>query len=154
MRVVAALLVAIGLVVSSVRCSRPPPDSTPEGAVRLWLEALQQSLDDPAQAKAVYELLGPAARANLAERAARASQVQGRKVEPQEMIATGNFGMRFRPKRFSAVLQGDSAVVALMGDDPGDRAELRCVRVGPAWRVEPELPALQVLPRRGDAGIP
>jgi hypothetical protein len=151
-RVLAALVLALSVLASLGACSRPPPDSTPEGAVRLWLDALQDSVDDPAQAKAVYGLLGPTARANLDERAARASQVQGRKVEPQEMIAAGHFGLRFRPKRLSSTIEGENAFVDLFGDDPGDRAQLRCVHVGAAWRVEPELAPLQVLPRRGDAG--
>src|ERR1019366_3216617 len=48
-------------------CSHPPADATPEGALRLFLDDMDDS-DDPTAMRRAYELLGPSARANLAGR--------------------------------------------------------------------------------------
>lgn len=103
----------------------------------------------PSQAKEAYALLGPAARANLQERASRASLAQGRRVEPWEMLAQGRFGLKFRPKAMRATVTGDTASVEIEGDDPTvDHATVRCAREGAVWRVEPDLPPLPALQRR------
>jgi hypothetical protein len=53
----------------------------------------------------------------------------------------------------TASVQGDRATVEVRGGDATERALVACVKEGPAWKVEPELPDLQSLPRRGgDAG--
>ncbi len=131
-------------------CSHPAPDATPEGALRTWLEKMEESLDDPTTTRDAYELLGPAARANLEERARRASQVRGRRAEPYEMLAAGRFGLRFRPKSMQASVVGDQATVEVIGADPAsERATVRCVREPAGWRVEPEMPAVGPLPTRG-----
>ena len=41
-----------------------PPDATPEGAVRTWLERMEESEDDPSAGREAYALLGPTARAD------------------------------------------------------------------------------------------
>jgi hypothetical protein len=109
---------------------------------------MEASIDDGRETRAAYQLMGPEARANLEERAKRASQVEGRRVEPYEMLAAGYFGLRFRPRKMKASLEGDGAVVEVLGSDPADRAEIRCVKEGALWRVEPALPELQTLPKR------
>ncbi len=129
-------------------CTRAPVDATPDGAVREWLGHMEASIDDGREAKAAYGLLGPAARANLEERAGRASQVEGRHVEPYEMLAAGHFGLRFRYQKLKATQDGPTATVEVTGSDPGDHAEIRCVKEGLTWRVEPDLPDLQALPKR------
>jgi hypothetical protein len=130
-------------------CSRVAPDSTPDGAVRLWLEKMEAAAEDPRAIKDAYALLGPAARANLAERARRTSQLQGRRVEPWQMLADGHFGLRFKPKAMKASTVGDRATVDVTGNDPAsEHASVRCVREGGAWRIEPEIPELIVQPRR------
>lgn len=116
-----------------------------------WIGHMAASGDDPKEAKAAYELLGPGARANLEERAARASQVEGQHVEARDMLAAGHFGLTFRPRKLKSSLEGTSAVVHVTGGDPSEAADVRCVREGSAWRIEPELPEPQVLPKR-DAG--
>lgn len=137
----------------AVACTRAAPDATPEGVVRLWLERMEASIDDPHAAREAYALLGPAARANLAERSERASRTQGRRVEPYEMLAEGRFGLKFRPKTMTATLQGDSATVRVEGDDAtSERALVQCAREGGAWRIEPELPDVAALPRWRDGG--
>ena len=90
-------------------CGRTPPDATPEGTVRLWIERMEAAIDDPRMMREAYGLLGPATRGNLEERARRATQAQGRRFEPFEMLAEGRFGLRFRPKTMKASVVGDRA---------------------------------------------
>lgn len=122
-------------------CSRPPPEATPDGAVRLFLDDMDIAGDDPSAMRRAYDLLGPAARANLAERARRTSQLQGRHVEPPDMLAAGLFGLAFRPKAMRPTVMGDRATVEVFGEDPhGEHASVVCVREGAGWHVEPGLP--------------
>jgi hypothetical protein len=132
---------ALLLLVGSVACSHPAPDSTPEGAVRAFLDVMDGASDDPALARRAYELLGPAARANLGERAHRTSQLQGRQVEPWTMLAAGFFGVAFRPKVMRATVVGDRATVDVFGEDAQhEHASVACVHEAPGWRIEPGLP--------------
>ena len=130
-------------------CSRPAPDATPEGAVRTWIERMDEPSSDPASAKEAYALLGPDTRANLTERAARASRAQGRHLEAYEMLAQGRFGLKFRPAALHAQVSGDTAQVDVTGDDPAvDHAVVRAKREGTAWRVELDLTPLPPLQKR------
>lgn len=136
----AAFAVAL-LLASGSACSRPAPDSTPDGAVRLFLEDMEVAGDDPAALRRVYQLLGPAARANLGERARRTSGLQGRHVEPRDMIAAGFFGVAFRPNAMRSAIVGDRANVEVFGEDPTtEHASVVCVREGSSWRIEPGFP--------------
>jgi len=128
------------LAVLLAACTRSAPDSTPEGAVRLFVDRMESSSDDPRAMKEAYALLGPRARANLKERADRASRGQGRRYEPFEMLAEGRFGLKFRPKAMAAKVEGDDATVDVRGDGPEERASVHCTREGAAWRIEPDLP--------------
>lgn len=123
--------------------------------MREWLEAMEASGDDPRATRDAYALLGPAARANLSERAERTSLLTGQRAEPHSMIAPGRFGLRFRPRAMKATVTEDRATVDVSGDGQGERATVRCVRVGAGegavWRVEPELP--EPLARKRDAGM-
>jgi hypothetical protein len=133
----------------AVACSRPAPDATPEGAVRAWLDRMEASDDDVRAIREAYGLLGPVARANLGERAERASRLEGHRVEPWAMLAEGRFGLKFRPKTMVAHIDGDLATVAVTGSEPlTEHALVRCAREAAAWRVEPELPPVPALPRR------
>jgi hypothetical protein len=141
-----ALAAAVVLVAA---CSRPAPDATPEGAVRTWLDRMEASDGDAQAIRDAYGLLGPAARANLRERADRASRLEGHHVEPWEMLAEGRFGLKFRPKSLVAHVEGDTATVAVTGTEPlSEHAVVRCAREAAAWRVEPDLPPVPALPRR------
>ncbi len=151
-----AIVLAIALAAG---CSRPAPDATPEGAVRAWLDRMEASDDDPRAIRDAYALLGPAARANLEERAERASRLEGHRVEPWEMLAQGRFGLKFRPKAMVARAAGDEAHVEVTGDEPlSEHAVVKCARetVGAraAWRVEPDLPPVPPLPRRDPEPLP
>ena len=135
-----ALALALGLSTSTA-CSHAPPDSTPEGTVRLFLDDMDSAGDDPASVRLAYGLLGPAARANLGERARRTSELLGRQVEPWAMIAAGLFGIAFRPKAMHSAVVGDRATVDVVGEDPHtEHASVLCIHEGTAWRIEPGLP--------------
>jgi hypothetical protein len=138
-----ASALAFGLaLLAGPSCSRPPPDSSPDGAVRLFLEDMEAADDDDAQAmRRAYDLLGPAARANLDERARRTSELQGRHVEAWQMLAAGRFGLAFRPKSMRTTTVGDRATVEVVGADPqNEHASVVCVHEPLGWRVEPGLP--------------
>jgi uncharacterized protein YbjT (DUF2867 family) len=125
----------------AVGCSRPPPDATPDGAARLFLDAMEAAEDDAREMRRAYDLLGPAARANLEERARRTSRLQGRQVKPWDMLAAGRFGVAFRPKTMRSKVVGDRASVEVLGADPQtQRATIVCVQKGGGWRIEPEFP--------------
>jgi len=122
-------------------CSRPPPDATPDGAVRAFLDEMEAAEDDALGVKRAYDLLGPAARANLEDRARRTSHLQGRQVQPWEMLAAGRFGVAFRPKAMRAKVVGERATVEVLGADPTtERATVLCMHETAGWRIEPELP--------------
>lgn len=130
-------------------CSRTPVDATPDGALRAWIDKMENGGDDPHAMSDAYRLLGPRARANLKERAERASRGQGRRYEPYEMFAAGRFGLNFRPKSMTSHAFGDTAVVDVRGESEGERAEVHCVRENDGWRIEPELPEVST-PVRAD----
>ena len=95
------------------------------------------------------------ARRSLAERAKRASDVAGREVAPEDMLAPSRFSLTFVPKRFSARVDGDWAIVTVGGETESQRAEVKCVREEGAWRVVMSLPTLPPIQRRleEDAGL-
>jgi hypothetical protein len=134
-----------GLVVAAVMalhgCSRPPPDATPDGATRLFLDAMEAAETDAREMRRAYNLLGPVGRANLEERARRTSRLQGRQVQPWDMLATGRFGVAFRPKTMRSKVVGDRASVEVLGADAqNERASVACVHEAGGWRIEPEFP--------------
>ena len=140
------------LMVTCVACSRPAADASPEGAVRAWLDRMEATDEDAHAIRDAYALLGPAARANLVERAERASRLEGHRVEPWDMLAEGRFGLKFRPKGMVAKIDGATATVAVTGDEPlTEHAMVHCAKVSDApqaWRVEPDLPPVPALPQR------
>lgn len=132
-------LLAAALLVAA--CSRPAPDATPEGVVRLWLDKMEAQPEDTRASRDAFLLLGPQARANLEKRAERASRSMGRRVEPYEMLAEGRFGLKFRPKTMTSSIAGDRATVDVVGTDPTtEHATVICAREAGGWRIEPELP--------------
>jgi hypothetical protein len=135
------LLFHLSASLALASCSRPPADATPEGAVRLFLDEMEAAGFDPSATKRVYDLLGPVARANLGERARRTSQLQGRHVEPRDMLAAGLFGLAFRPKAMRSTIVGDRATVDVFGEDPQrEHASVLCAHEAAGWRIEPGLP--------------
>lgn len=145
-----AFLVLSGAALA-VACSRSAPDATPEGVVRLFIEKMESSADDPHAMREAFALLGPHARANLKERAERASRGQGKRFEPHEMLAEARFGLKFRPKSMTTRIEGDDANVDVKGDGPDENATVKCTRENGAWRVELDLPDVSK-PERRDGG--
>lgn len=142
-RLVPALALVVSAACSVASCRRPPPDSTPDGALRMFLDDMEAAQDDPRVMRRAYDRLGPTARANLETRARRTSELQGRHVEPWEMLAAGRFGLSFRPKTMRAMMlsTGDRATVEVLGAEPqSEHASVACVREAAGWRVEPGLP--------------
>jgi len=143
-----ALFVLLTMILAA--CSRPPPDATPVGAIKTWLERMEAQVSDPAETKSAYAMLSKSTHQNLEKRAERASRIEGRRIEPQEMLAQGRFALRFTPKKFSTQTSGDTATVEVSGDEPTNHATMHCVKEGPSWRIDLTLPELIDLPRRQD----
>lgn len=133
-------------------CSHTPPDATPEGAVREFIERMERVDGDPERALAAYELLSANTRENLIERARRASHASGRPMKPEEMLAPSRFVLLFRPHQMQAHVTGDHAFVDVTGMDPNvDRARVPLVREEGRWRVELDLPQLPPVEKRPTA---
>jgi hypothetical protein len=139
------LLLLTALILS---CSRPPPDATPEGALREWLDRMDASITDPKKAKDAYALLDKTTQDKLSKRAERSSRIEGHRVEPYEVLAEGRFALRFRLKHVTTAISGNTAIVSVTGDEPMDVANIKCVKEGTVWRVALELPELMELPHR------
>ncbi len=141
------------LTLAIVSCSRKPPDATPEGALREWLERMDEQVTDP-HAESPYDLLSKSTHDKLQKRADRVSRIEGHRVEPREILAEGRFALRFQPRKFVTTIGAnqDSATVDVSGDDPDVHAIVHCVKEGtksdPRWRVDLALPELADLPHR------
>jgi hypothetical protein len=145
--------IAVFLTLAASACSRTPPDATPEGAVHELLDRIERIESNPEEARAVYELLSSRSKANLVERAHRASTTSGREIPPEQMLAPGRFSLRFEPRKMHARLAHDRAIVDVVGIDPmTDHAEVPCVLEQGRWRIEIPLPPLPPAERRPDAG--
>ena len=143
----------LAVLVAAPACTRKPPDLTPEGAVRELLDRIDRVEADPSEARAAYELLSSRTKADLIERARRASTTSGREVPPEEMLAPGRFSLRFEPRKMHARIAESRAVVDVIGIDPEtDRAEVPCVLEEGRWRIEIPLPPLLPVEKRPEAG--
>jgi hypothetical protein len=148
-------LVCAGAAVMLGACSRRRPDASPEAVVREWIERMQHVHGSLEDARAAYELLSQSAKANLDERARRASAATGRKMEPEQMIVPSRFSLRFVPRQYTSRVAGERAIVEAVGVDPEtERASIPCVMENGVWRVDLQLPALAPVERRPDAGAP
>lgn len=148
---ISALLALLAIALSG--CSRAPPDATPEGAVHLFLDRMDSAATGAVPMSEVYTLLGPATRKNLTDRASRAGKIQGRRIDPAEMLAPGRYALKFRPKSMTSRLSGDTAVVTVVGYEASETAEVTLVRENSAFKVELDLPEVTPLPQRGDGGL-
>ena len=149
-----ALRLAAGLVVAAVPalvgCEAEPEDAGPEDVVEELVTRLQRVHGDPKAARAAYELLWGEAKRGLAERAKRAGAVAGRDVAPESMIAPTRFSLSFTPKRYTARIDGDWAVVSITGESASQYHEVKCVREDGRWRVVLVIPPLPPIQRRPD----
>jgi hypothetical protein len=133
-------------------CARQASDETPERAVQEFIDRMQRVHGDVLKSRAAFELLAAPARANLEERARRASAAVGRNVAPEEMLAPSRFYLSFQPRSWSTERGSDWAVVTAEGDSPDERKQIRCVREQGHWKVIIDLPELPPLERRDTAG--
>jgi hypothetical protein len=137
------------LAMLAVGCREQSPDARPETVVEELVMRMQRVHGDAKAARRAYELVWLEAKQNLAERAKRASAVAGRNVAPEEMLAPSGFALRFQPKTYRARVDGDWALVTVLGEAPAvQRAEVKCVREDGAWRVVLELPAAAPIEKR------
>lgn len=145
------VLVLAGLALPG--CERDPQDS-PEGALAQWVAAMNASRSDISARRRAYELLSDPARASLGERAARASQLSGRDIQPWEMLAPGRFTLHipFDPEALVATTTGDHAIIVARGR-AGDRAEVPMVREAGHWRVDLTLPPMRAVQTDRDGGV-
>ena len=139
------------LAAALAACSRPPPDATPDGAVREWIDRMTAAETDPSEARAAWDMLSKPTHEALEKRAERARLIEGRRVDPREVLAPGRFALRFTPKHWATHVEGATATVDVTGDEPNDHATVRCLREGKLWRVDLALPELTELPHRPDA---
>jgi len=133
-------------------CARQASDETPERTVQEFLERMQRVHGDASKSRAAFELLAAPARANLEERAKRASAASGRSVTPEEMLAPSRFYLSFQPRAWSTERGTDWAVVTAEGESPSQRKQIRCVREQGRWKVVIDLPELPPLQRRDSTG--
>ena len=143
------LVLLLALALSLLGCGRSLPNSTPEGAVREFVEQLSVFEGRPSDADALFELLSERGKQNLRTRAERYGAASGRQISPSAMLVASRVVPAFVPRTYLARLSGDEAVVEIRGVTPTERAELPCVREQGAWRVDltlPDLPPMRVRP--------
>ncbi len=141
-------LAACGLAAGA--CQADAVDAGPDEVVEEFVARMQRVHGDPKAARDAYELLWSDAKRSLAERAKRASAVAGRELAPQAMLAPSRFWLSFLPKRYSAHIDGDWAVVTAVGEEPPQREEVKCVREDGHWRVVLVLPPLPPIQHRDE----
>ena len=134
------------LAMAAPGCGREIDDRTADGALTLFLDALERSEHDRSALAEAYRLLDPESRHRLAERARGAVALGARPYEPWEMIADGQPVLRFAPRRGGGlrVRSGpspDVCSVIVTGAHDGQRAEVPMRREGAAWRVVLQIPA-------------
>ncbi len=147
-----ASMIALLALTSGAGCEREAIDEDPERLVKEFIDRVKSVYSDPKMARGAFDFLWSSAQKNLTERAARASALASRKVAPEEMLALTRFSLRFVPRRYSANIQGDVAIVTIQGDSQStERADVRCVREQGRWRIAVELPPLPPIQRRTSA---
>ena len=114
-----------------------------------FISALLSIHGEVEQGERVVDMLCPADRNNLAERAERASAALGRRVAPAELIAPSRFHLAFEIQHRELVLQGEWAQLKLAGEKASsDYGEIRMHHESDGWCVILELPEPPVLRRR------
>jgi hypothetical protein len=147
-RALAVLVTAAAPFIAA--CEADQADAGPEAVVEEFVARMQRVHGDPKAARAAYELLWGDAKRGLAERAKRAGAVAGRDVAPESMLAPTRFSLAFTPRRYTARIDGDWAVVSITGESASQYHEVKCVREDGRWRVVLSIPALPPIQRRPD----
>lgn len=127
-------------------CGRAGGDDSPIGTVRHFLEVMDRSADEDDALAEAYRMLDDSAQTALAQRAERTSMLSGRDYRPWQMLAPGRFGLHFVPASPGGMherVTGDTAIVTVTGDKPGQRAEVPLVRAHGKWRIKLAIPAMR-----------
>ncbi len=137
----AVLSVVIALALAACESARPA--DSPVTTVATFIAAVEAAERDATQRRRVYDLLSLRGRNGLDERAARASQVSGRALDPWEMIAPGRLRLRMTVSTDSLTAResGERAMVTARGR-AGGVADIPLVREEGRWRIDLALPAL------------
>ena len=124
-----------------IGCSRLPPDASPDGAVRLFLDGMEAAEATPARrATPTIYLDPPRGRTSKNARGARAGSKDVRCI-PGTCSRWVDSASLFGQRRMHAKVVGDRASVEVLGADPqNERASVTCVREVGGWRIEPDLP--------------
>lgn len=150
-----AVALVFGALLTLAGCENDQADAGPEAVVEEFVSRMQRVHGDPKAARAAYDLLWGDAKRGLAERAKRAGAVAGRDVAPESMIAPTRFSLAFTPRRYTARIDGDWAVVSITGESASQYHEVKCVREDGRWRVVLVVPSLPPIQRReGDSTDP
>ena len=135
-------LPALVLALCVLGCSEEPTDETPEGALTLFLAAMENSAHDPRALEEAYRLLCRESRQSLLERARLAGSLGGRDLEPWELIARGGYRQTFTPsrRRTRSAIDGETATVTARDADGDHSAEVQMRREDGHWRVVLTIP--------------
>ncbi len=139
-RLAFALLATLASLLLS--CAPAPANSTPEGAVRDFVERLEAFAGSDSDARVLYDRLSERAKANLRARAGRYGAASGKKIEPWAMLVPARSRPRFSTHSFRAQIVGKYALVDVLGVHPGEKAQIPCAYEEGAWRVDLVLPGL------------
>jgi hypothetical protein len=145
------LLVAPALVCALLlgACQKETRELGPEAVVSEFISTMRRAHGDPADGERAAELLWEPARANLKERARRASALSGRELLPGEMIVPSWFALHVSPERIEARRDGEWAEVTVFGAAE-ESVQMRCVLEEGNWRVALELPPLAPIRHRDE----
>jgi hypothetical protein len=132
-------------------CSRELDDRTPEGALAIFVDAIEQSERDGDALRRAYEVIDSTSQRHLSERARSATALGAREYEPWEMIVQGRALLRFVPQRGSGLraregASDDEAIVVVTGELEGQRAEIPMRREEGGWRVVLDVPGVRTQP--------
>ncbi len=141
----------LALALLLVSCSRAPPNATPEGAVREFIEVMETFDGNEGDAEKLFDLLSERAKKNLRARAERYGAASGKKIAPSAMLVPKRVSLRFSPHSYSAQIVGKYALVDVLGVRGSQRAQVPCVFEEGAWRIDlvlPEPPPMRMRPSR------
>lgn len=138
---------AAGLFAISA-CAQRSEEDSPERVAQEFIDRMQRVHGDPQKSKAAFDLLAADARANLTERAERASAAVGRVVKPEEMLAPSRFYLSFQPRSWSTEQGVGWAVVTAVGESASEQKQIRCLRENGEWKVVVDLPDVAPVERR------
>jgi hypothetical protein len=142
-------LIVVTSLLGGAGCGEQPVDTDPARVVEAFVDRMRGVHGNPTRARMAFDLISAKGRANLEERASRASAAAGRPVAPEEMLAPSRFSLTFEPVRYRAEIKGKWSRVIVTGSNPDrELASIRAVKEEPGWRVELDLLPLPPIQKR------